>query len=285
MPCRVATTCKKTAQIVTFLLRVRETTMPHLAKIWIYPIKSLDGVEVPQAAVLPGGALAHDREFAIFDQQGKVVNGKRTARIQQIRSTFDLLQRIVTLSADHASQQFHLDADRPAIADWLSQYLGYQVTLQQNLHMGFPDDTEASGPTIVSTATLKTVQTWFPDLTLDEIRHRFRTNLEIEDAPAFWEDHLFGEAGQLIPFQIGTIQCLGSNPCQRCVVPTRHSRTGDPDASFQKTFIRQRQANLPPQVHRSRFNHFYRLTLNTKIPATEAGKILAIGDEVRWSHG
>ncbi|MFO0542716.1 MAG: MOSC domain-containing protein, partial [Pseudanabaena sp.] len=31
---------------------------------------------------------------------------------------------------------------------------------------------------------------------------------------------------------------------------------------------------------RSRFNHCYRLALNTRIPLTEAGKILKIGDSV-----
>ena len=55
--------------------------MPHIAKICVYPIKSLDGVEVRKAKVLQSGALEYDRQFAIFDEQGKYVNAKRYAKI------------------------------------------------------------------------------------------------------------------------------------------------------------------------------------------------------------
>ncbi|GAB4227464.1 MAG: MOSC domain-containing protein [Elainellaceae cyanobacterium] len=256
--------------------------MPYLAKIFIYPIKSLDGVEVQQSAISVGGALAHDREFAIVDAQGKFVNGKRTPKIHQIRSAFDLNQRTVTVQIpEQPPQTFHLDDDRSALASWLSNYFSYPVSLQQNQAQGFPDDIEASGPTVVSTATLETIARWFPALTLDQIRQRFRTNLEVAAAPAFWEDQLFGTVDEQMPFQIGTVQFWGCNPCQRCIVPTRDPQTGNSYPNFQKTFVAQRQATLPAQVERSRFNHFYRLTLNTKIPASEAGKMLAIDDQVR----
>lgn len=258
--------------------------MPYLAKILIYPVKSLDGVEVTEATVLPGGALRHDREFALFDQQGRVVNGKRTAKIHALRSTYDLVARTITLriqESDRPAVTFHLDSDRSELEAWFSDFLGYAVTLQQNLQMGFPDDTEASGPTVVSVATLETIASWFPELSLEDVRRRFRTNLEIADTPPFWEDQLFGEAGVQIPFQIGTVNFLGNNPCQRCVVITRDPLTGEPYPNFQKQFVSQRQATLPAWTTPSRFNHFYRLTLNTIVPASEAGKCLHIGDVVK----
>ncbi|MGL5806110.1 MAG: MOSC N-terminal beta barrel domain-containing protein [Xenococcaceae cyanobacterium] len=43
--------------------------MSHLARIVIFPIKSLDGVEVDRATLLKGGALVGDRSFAIYDTQ------------------------------------------------------------------------------------------------------------------------------------------------------------------------------------------------------------------------
>jgi uncharacterized protein YcbX len=257
--------------------------MPHLARILIYPIKSLDGVAITEATLLSGGALAHDREFALFDQQGRVVNGKRTAKIHSVRSTYDLSARTVDLRIQDSQQPeapFHLDRDRAALATWFSNYLGYAVTLQQNLQMGFPDDADASGPTVVTVATLETVASWFPESQLEEIRCRFRTNLEIAEAPAFWEDHLFGASEQSVLFQIGAVQLLGNNPCQRCIVPTRNPLTGEQDANFQKTFVAQRQATLPDQVESSRFKHFYKLTLNTKVPASETGKVLRVGDPI-----
>jgi uncharacterized protein len=67
--------------------------MPHLSKILVYPIKSLDGVEVSQAQILEGGALANDREFAMFDEAGKYVNAKRTEKIHGLRSRSALKDR------------------------------------------------------------------------------------------------------------------------------------------------------------------------------------------------
>ncbi|NJR66505.1 MAG: MOSC domain-containing protein [Leptolyngbyaceae cyanobacterium CRU_2_3] len=255
--------------------------MPHLAKILVYPIKSLDGVEVPQTHLWTGGALAHDREFAMVDEAGKVVNAKRTSKIHQIRSAFDLDARMITLwiEGSNAMQSFHLDGDRPALEDWLTDYFGYAIALQQNCHSGFPDDTDASGPTVISTATLETVAAWFGH-SLEEARRRFRANLEISHVPAFWEDQLFDAFGSGIPFKIGDLLLLSSHPCQRCVVPTRNPWTGDRSTDFQSKFSAHREATLPDGAPLSRFNHFYKLTLNTKVALTEAGKILRLGDRV-----
>jgi uncharacterized protein YcbX len=151
--------------------------------------------------------------------------------------------------------------------------------LRQNVTNGFPDDPEAWGATIIAEATLVTVQSWYPELSLEQIRLRFRTNLEIADTIAFWEDSLFAKAGETVAFRIGDVHFLGTNPCQRCPVPTRDPFTGQAYPEFSKIFSRQRAATLPSNIERSRFNHFYRLALNTQIPLTEAGKILKLGSE------
>ncbi|HEY9616984.1 MAG TPA: MOSC N-terminal beta barrel domain-containing protein [Microcoleaceae cyanobacterium] len=261
--------------------------MPHLAHIFLYPIKSLDGISVPQATILPSGALQGDREFAIVDHQGKVVNGKRTAAIQQIRACFDLAARTVCLSREgtELKECFHLDDQRSHLETWLSDCLGFTVHLKQNTDVGFPDDLESPGPTIISTATLQTVTNWFPGLTLANVRQRFRTNLELADTAAFWEDQLFGQAGTSVRFQIGEVQFEGINPCQRCIVPTRDPITGQPISNFQTTFIQQRQATLPDWAVPARFNHFYRLAVNTRLPASAAGKTLHVHDRIHQSVG
>lgn len=247
----------------------------HLDRIILYPIKSFDGIEVDTATVLPSGALQFDREFAIVDAEQKVVNGKRTGAIQRLRSTFDLPQRTVTVAApDGQSATFQLDADRGALAEWLSTYFGFAVTLIQNTDTGFPDDLDASGPTIVSTASLAAVSQWYPSTSLAEMRRRFRSNLELSHVPAFWEDQLFDQADTPHPFTIGDVQFHGINPCQRCIVPARDSQSAAPTPQFQTTFLQQRAASLPANVNRDRFNHFYRLAVNTKISASEAGKRL-----------
>lgn len=256
--------------------------MPYLSKILIYPIKSLDAVEVTTAQILEGGAIAHDREFALVDEQGQFVNAKRTEKIHSLRSRFDLSARTVTLRIEGQGQSsdFHLDGDRPALESWLSEYFGTPISLQQNLHMGFPDDTVASGATVVAVESLRAIASWFPGMTLEEVRQRFRANLEVEDAPAFWEDQLMGEPGQLLPFQIGKVAFLGSNPCARCIVPTRNPWIGERDRQFQKQFTAQRKATLPTWAEPSHFDHFYRLTLNTQVLPSEAGKTLYLNDLV-----
>jgi uncharacterized protein YcbX len=255
--------------------------MPQLARIFVYPIKSLDGVSVEQAEILPGGAIAQDREFALFDANGKYVNAKRTPEIHRIRAEFDLKARQVMLWVDGEAerQKFHLDGDRCQLERWFSRFFGYPVVMHQNIQIGFPDDRHASGPTVVSTASLQTVADWFK-LSLEETRQRFRTNLEIEDAPAFWEDQLFYASGRAMSFQIGAVTFTSSNPCQRCIVPTRHPHTGEPLPQFQKHFSDKRQQTLPTSVVREQFNHFYKLTLNTLVASQEAGKALHLGDAV-----
>ena len=253
----------------------------YLERIDLYPIKSLDGVSVQAAKLLESGALQYDRTFALFDQTHKFVNGKRYISIHQVRSRFadDFSQ--VTLQADHAmpAQTFQMTQESSELAAWFSDYFQQPINIRQNNATGFPDDTDSPGPTVISTATLQAVADWF-GLTLAVTRRRFRTNLEINGVPAFWEDHLFAGTGEPVHFQVGSVLLQGINPCQRCVVPTRDPLTGEAIAAFQKQFVQKRAATLPPTVARSRFNHFYRLAVNTRgLPGT-AGKTLQVGDPV-----
>ncbi len=267
---------------------IADRLQPTLSQIAIYPIKSLDGLTIERSQISAGGALAFDRRWAIVDENGQVVNAKRTAKIQQIRSQFDwsipaidgVPQLSITLQADSddASQTFNLSTELPNSAKWLSNFLSFPVSLIENSVNGFPDDLAAYGPTIIGTATLETVCTWFPDLDLAEMRRRFRMNLELSGVPAFWEDRLFAAPGEVVEFQLGDVQFHGINPCQRCIVPTRNSLTGEIAPKFQQIFTQQRKQALPIEVDRSRFNHFYRLGINTQIPSIEAGKFLNIGD-------
>ena len=251
-----------------------------LDRITIYPIKSLDGITVNTAEISAGGALMFDRRWAIVDEDDKIVNATRTSKIQQLRSQFDLDKGKIQIHSinDNIPHTFSLDTELPALAKYLSKFFGFPVSLIENTHNGFPDDRDAYGPTIVSTMTLETICTWFPNLNLDEVRRRFRTNLELGGVPAFWEDRLFGAPGAKIDFRLGDVQFQGINPCQRCIVPTRDSLTGLNTVKFQQIFNQQRQDTLPDWVNPARFNHFYRLAVNTQIPIAEVGKLLNIGD-------
>ena len=113
---------------------------------------------------------------------------------------------------------------------------------------------------------------------MENLRSRLRTNLEFSGTPPFWEDGLYGSPVAGRSFTIGQVTVQGMNPCQRCVVPTRDPSTGMVTPQFQKTFVTQRKASLPNWADRQAFNHYYRLAVNTRIPASEGGKRLKVGD-------
>ncbi len=254
---------------------------PHLARIRLFPLKSFDGQDVAEAAVLRSGALAHDREYCFQDEDGAFVNGKRAGeRLPRIRSVFDFGFGQITLSDGSGSVTFHPHRDAAPIEAWVGERVGAKVRLEHNADGGFPDDTEATGPTIVSRASLEAVASWF-NLSVDEVRLRFRANLEADGVPAFWEDRLFGPDGETVRFRIGDVLLEGVNPCARCAVPGRDAVSGEvspPD--FAKVFAEKRREALPAWAEPGRFDHYYRLAVNTRIPESEAGKVLKVGDSV-----
>ena len=257
--------------------------MPVLDRIWIYPIKSLDGVSLSEVQVLPSGALKGDREFAIVDRLGRYVNGKRTARVHQLRSTFHLADRQVSLQEEGASDwaEFALDGDRAPLETWLSEFFGQQVWLKQNEGAGFPDDTNYPGPTAIATETLSTVSGWFDGIDAVQMQRRIRVNLEIGDAEAFWEDRLCVNGDLGVPVRIGnSVTLAGTNPCSRCVVPTRDPISGKQYDKFQKTFIDRRKATFPEWGNPDRYNHFYRLTANTRLLENGGDGTIRVGDRV-----
>lgn len=257
--------------------------MAYLAGISIFPIKALDGISCQEITVLERGALQNDRRWAIVDAQGRFINGKRNPKVHLLRTEFgpDLQTVGLRIQGADSIHEFNLTHQTRELEAWLGDFFGLAVQLQEDQHTGFPDDMEAPGPTVISTATLSEVAAWFPGLETADLRCRLRTNLEIAEVPPFWEDQLFGAETQGVRFQIGEVTLEGVNPCQRCIVPVRDPLTGAPYPQFQKTFMQQRQQTLPPWTHPQRFNHFYRLAVNTRIPASEAGKSLRVGDPVQ----
>ncbi|MGB2632844.1 MAG: MOSC N-terminal beta barrel domain-containing protein [Candidatus Acidiferrum sp.] len=271
------------------------TPTPHLAHIRLHPIKSLDPVSVPEARISPSGGLALDRAWALYSVDGKWVNGKRTPAIHLIRANYSPDVSSVNLSVPTDRRKiplrtFAFPQDQEDAAEWFSVFFEQQIIVRYS-EGGFPDDSIASGPTIVSTASLQAIADWFPatsdgfpGLSLENVRRRFRATLEIDGVPAFWEDQLFGENERsVIRFTIGEAHLEGSNPCARCPVPPRDPCTGIDLVGFQKYFTRQRESTLPPWSPRDRFDHFYRLSTNTRVPSTEAGKPLRLHDPLTFT--
>jgi uncharacterized protein YcbX len=287
------------------------TSLPSLVNIRIHPIKSLDPVYLNECRIGPAGGLALDRAWALHSVDGKWVTATRAPILHLVRAVYSPDLRSVTLSVPGDSRQIPTrtfafpDAHEDA-SEWFSVFFDQQIIVRYSPD-GFPDDPIAGGPTLVSTASLRAVCEWFPQITLEEARCRFRTNLEIDfipdhpdtnanpgkkpgseinaDAlmPAFWEDQLFGENERsVVRFKIGDIHLEGSNPCARCPIPPRNPFTGVNLDGFQKRFAQLREATLPAWSPRSRFDHFYRFAVNTRIPHTEANKLLRINDPLSF---
>lgn len=258
-----------------------------LSRIAVYPIKSLDPVFLEQIEILPSGALSGDRQFALFDQAENIINGKKYPAIHRIRSQFDLAQQTVSLSSPETSPEilvFHLTEQRTELENWFSEYFNQRVTLKENTESGFPDDLAAPGPTIISTETYEELARWFPKITVDELRLRFRANLEFTGDFPFCEDRLYSATDSPVLFQINSITLTGSNPCKRCVVPSRNPITGDTDAEFIKTFIQKRKATFPDWAPLELFQNMYRLAVNTRLfrLPNEHSNMLRLGDPVEF---
>ena len=250
---------------------------PHLYKILVYPIKSLPPVELMEARVTRYGTLEWDRRYAIVDEKGRFVNGKRERRIHLIRARYDLSRGLVYLSACCSEEaEFSLERDREEISRWLSRFLGYRVELVGRPE-GYPDDERLRGPTVISTATLAEVGSWF-GWDLIQARLRFRANLEIGGVEPFWEDNLYAGPGKAVLFRVGEVLLEGRNISKRCVVPSRDPFTGAHTRGFQRLFVERRKPMLQGKYPEK--DHGYRLAINTVIRPGQEGKVLRLGDHV-----
>ncbi|WP_313695373.1 MOSC domain-containing protein [Halorarum halobium] len=254
-------------------------SLATLDRLRVFPIKSLDGVDVDATRLGDAGGLAGDREFAIVD--GEYVNGKRERAIHRVSAAYDLDARTVSLAAPGTDDgAFHLDGDREGIERWLGEFLGYDVSLVAERPGGYPDDTEAAGPTVISTATLRAVASWFDGIDADGMRRRLRANVELGADDPFVEDRLFGSRGEHVAFTVGGTRLEGVNPCQRCVVPSRDPDTGEERPGFRKRFVERRRETLPEWSDGDRFDHPFRVMVNTTVPESARGEPLRVGDEV-----
>lgn len=245
--------------------------VPTVSRIHIHPLKGFAPIAVPEAAVLTSGALAFDRRWALVDEGDRYINGKNVQAIHAVPITFDLIDQAVLLDGRTYSLRDAADFERA-----MSGALGQRVSLRENVDGGHPDDLESPGPTCVSAASIASVAGWF-GLAVDETRLRFRTNIEWDGVDAFWEDRLYGR-----PFQIGSSAWMAVNPCQRCVVPSRHPASGEVVPGFQRRFADARDQALPADADRNRFSHYYRFAVNTRLVAG-ADAVIRVGDAVRES--
>jgi uncharacterized protein YcbX len=211
----------------------------HIAMLRHYPVKSMLGVEIPQARLGPGG-VEHDRALAVLDTETGLVATAKHPRLWR-----DLLTFSATISGANvlitSPAGWTVEADDPRIDALLSDALGRPVHLTRErpdaatVERPDPEDVLAFGvearvdaPTlqigqgtpgstfvdyapvhVITTATLQYVGTELV---------RYRPNVVIETppgTPAFVENDWVGRE-----LHIGEVVLRVTLPTPRCAVPT-----------------------------------------------------------------
>jgi len=256
--------------------------MARIGGLRLYPVKGLDGIDVTATDVLAGGTLAGDREFALFDADGDVINGKRTDRVHDLDTSYDRDARTLAVETPAGeTASFDLTSESERAASWFRSFFDEDVTLRRDSSLGYVDRREM-GPSVVSTATLETVASWFDGMTVDGARRRLRANVEVSGVPAFWEDRFVGEDAPA--FVAGDVRFEGVTPCGRCVVPQRDPDTGEPIPAFRERFVRKREETFPEWADEDAFEHFYTVMLISSVPEEDRGKTVQVGDDVETAE-
>lgn len=257
--------------------------MPTLGEIAVHPIKALDSLSLDSAEFTDIGGLASDRIYAIVDEDGEYINGKRTDAVHRLRADIDLETREATLAHDGSEATFHLDDDRERVERWLSSYFGYDVTLEAGPG-GFRTDsvvygdTDRPGPTLVSAATLREVASWYDGIDAAEMRRRMRPNLVVEGVDPFWEERLVAEDASV---RLGDARLDPIKLLPRCVVPSRNPDTGEETDGFRKTFIERRTATMPEWSPREILTEDpFKLTVLLDVPDDQRDETIHVGDDV-----
>ena len=252
--------------------------MAHVERLTVYPVKALDGMDCESVSIRPGGTLTHDREFAMFDADGDVVNGKRTERVHDLRTDFDAdAGEFLVTTPDGEEERFDLYGGPERAERWFGDFFGLDLTLSRDASLGYVDR-RGMGPSVVSTATLRTVASWFDGLSVESARRRLRANVEIGGVPAFWEDRFVGADAPA--FEIGSVRFEGVAPCGRCVVPERDPDTGDAIPEFRERFVERRRETFPDWGDEDAFDHLYTVMILTSVPDGDRGRRLRVGDPV-----
>ncbi|PSQ31580.1 molybdenum cofactor biosysynthesis protein [Halobacteriales archaeon SW_10_68_16] len=252
--------------------------MAHVERLRVYPVKALEGTDVDEARIREGGTLTGDRAYAIFDGDREVINGKRTGRVNELGAEYDPESGLFTVETPTGERrEFDLDAERERATAWFGEFFDEDVYIAHDTETGYVDR-QRMGPSVISTATLETVASWFDEMSVESARRRLRANIEVGDVPAFWEDRFVGVDAPA--FEAGGVRIEGVTPCGRCIVPARDPDTGHPLEEFQQRFVEKREGTFPEWADREAFDHFYTLMLIARVPEADRGETLRVGDPV-----
>ena len=224
--------------------------MYQLSEIWIYPIKSLGGISLPEARVELRG-LQYDRRWMLTDRSGQFLSQRENGTLALLRTGFDT-GNLLVWHVEYPDEVLRIPlglpesmlnettvkiwSDEVAVQQmpeefgaWFSEVLKQpvQLTFMPETAQRHTDRKYAPDGQFVSFAD------GYPFLligqaTLDDLNsrmehpipmNRFRPNFVVTGSTPFEED-------SWSDFTIGGIHFRGVKPCARCAIPTIDQRTG-----------------------------------------------------------
>lgn len=242
--------------------------MITLSGLFIYPVKSLGGIALPEADVTPRG-LRHDRRWLVVDERNRFMTQRQTAEMALLdvapayngfllshRQRPELLPLYMPFEATPEKTLFVTIWDDMVFAwrgsreadEWLSEALGRPCKLVYMSDMVRRDvEPELNPP-----GTLVSFADGYPYLLVSEESlaglnarlpqpvpmSRFRPNLVVRGLPAPDAEMHWGA------FAIGGLPFRAVRGCGRCVVTTIDPQTArkDPRAEPLRTLATYRQA-------------------------------------------
>ena len=240
-------------------------SMLYLSEIWIYPIKSITGIQLQEANVMPRG-FEFDRRWMIVDASNTFLSQRTYPELAllDLKITDTSLQIIKRSNPEDKIEtplnppllheiEVNIWSDKvlawtvdPAADAWLSEFLNQPVKLvymgdqaERQIDLKYSEDGEnvsfADGYPylLISEASLSDLN---EKLKEPVSMRRFRPNLVVSGATAFEEDSWNN-------IQIGNISFRVVKPCARCVLITVDPNTAEKGAEPLKTLSSYRFEN------------------------------------------
>jgi len=233
----------------------------RVLELYLYPIKSLGGIAVPQAKVLEEG-FQYDRRWMLVDADGHFLTQREHAQMalfscelsdDNLHVTYKGETQTIAL-ADHSdvhkpvkvwSSKLKANEVDPTLSEWFSECLGMSATLVKMTDISHrpkrlftePYKTKLSFADgypylILGTASMDTLNEKLETaLPVD----RFRANIIVSTTEAHEEDN-WKES-----FELGTATMKVIKPCARCVVTTIDQQTANKGKEPLKTLATYRK--------------------------------------------
>jgi uncharacterized protein YcbX len=220
-----------------------------LQDIYLYPIKSLGGISVPQSLVEERG-FRYDRRWMLVDKKGDFVTQRQHPQLALLQVALSETQLEVFSKRD-PSQQVAFDLDLVSdqelqvsiwgdqvlarvvsaeLSRWFSDFLEMEldlVVMPESSHRKMDPRYAVQGESVSFADGMPYVM--IGQASLDELNgrladpvgmDRFRPNLVFSGGEAYAED-------QFKKLQIGEVEVQVVKPCARCVLITVNQQTGE----------------------------------------------------------